>query len=315
MRPIAQALSGIAPGTALHRLLDCLLAQWPEHAPFVAKRFGSAYRGLDPVSERIANKIITIAGPALAGFCDDYRWFCRLVLEEELHFRRTGAYRLHEFASAQLEVYDNPEFMGRYTNGILVSQLLWVNHTGAFASYLDDFLAVNPAGYSHLEIGPGHGLLLSEAAVDARCTGATGWDVSASSLNSTALCLASLGVEGNVRLAQRDVFSLAGEFNRFDSVVLSEVIEHLEEPGRAVTIMASLVSPNGRAFIAAPLNSPAPDHIFLFKTPAEIADLVEAAGMTIERIGLFPATGYSLDRAEAEALTVTCTVIARRRAD
>jgi 2-polyprenyl-3-methyl-5-hydroxy-6-metoxy-1,4-benzoquinol methylase len=304
--------SGVEPNTALGKLLVCLIEGWPEHAKFVDKRFGEEYRGLDGVSERIAEKIVTIAGARLAEFCNDYRWFCRLLLTEELYFRRTGEYRLREFGSAQREVYDNSAFMSRYTNGILVSQLLWANHTGAFASYLTDFLAGNPSAYTHLEIGPGHGLLLSEAANDHRCARAVGWDVSASSMNSTAQCLCSLGIGDGVELAQRDIFSLEGETDRFDSVVLSEVIEHLEEPGRAVAIMSSLVNTGGRAFIAAPLNSPAPDHIFLFKKADEVADLVKAAGLTIERIGLFPATGYALERAETNSLTVTCAIVARR---
>src|ERR1700730_17721223 len=106
-----QPLLGVAQGTALARLLDCLLQQWPEHVAFVARRFGDTYRSFDAVSEQIAYKIITIAGSSLAEFCSDFRLFCRAMLVEELHFRRTGKYRLRDFASAQRDVYDDAGFM------------------------------------------------------------------------------------------------------------------------------------------------------------------------------------------------------------
>jgi 2-polyprenyl-3-methyl-5-hydroxy-6-metoxy-1,4-benzoquinol methylase len=301
----------VPPGTALSQLVDCVVERWPEHRTFLAKRFGDDYRTLDGVSERIARKIVTIAGAELPAYCDDYRWFCGTLLAEELHFRRSGEYRLSDFASAQREVYDNPAFMSRYTNGILVSQVLWANHTGAYAAYVERYLPGNPPGYSHLEIGPGHGLLLSEAATDPRCAELTGWDVSASSLRSTAHCLQQIGPRRAVRLEQHDIFALSASAGQFDSVVLSEVLEHLERPDRALEILATLLRPRGRTFIAAPVNSPAPDHIFLFRTPGDLAAMVRASGLVVEQIEVCPVTGYTVERAMRNSLTITCAIVAR----
>jgi 2-polyprenyl-3-methyl-5-hydroxy-6-metoxy-1,4-benzoquinol methylase len=299
-------------GSALHTLLSEILAAWPEHRYFIEKRFSSQYAALDNVSERIADRIVRIGGGDLERFCQDYRWFCQVLLTEEFHFRRTGGYRLSSFADALKEVYNNTNFMSRYTNGILVSQVMWANHTGAFDDYLGSYLAKNHPDYSYLEIGPGHGLLLAEAALDQKCKSVAGWDVSASSLNSTRHCLDAIGIKRPVNLEQHDIFSLSASAGTFDNVVVSEVLEHLEAPAVALRIIAELLKPDGRVFIAVPFNSPAPDHLFLFRKLQDLTEMVLAAGLTIDSAKQFPATGYTQERALERAVTITCALIAKK---
>jgi hypothetical protein len=94
--------------------------------------------------------------------------------------------------------------------------------------------------------------------------------------------------------------------------VLSEVLEHLERPKEAIEIIGQLLKPDGSVWINVPANGPAPDHLFLVRSPAEVAALVEAAGLKIEREAAFPLAGSNLDRALRQQLPISCCVTARR---
>lgn len=285
-------------------LAACLLETWPQHEGYLGKSFPAEEDRA--FGQELAAMIIRLAGDGLARLCADYRWTCERLVEEEIHFRRCGTYRLSRFEDAAREVYDRPDFMAPYLNGLLLSQLLWAHHRGVMAHYRDRFLA--EGGGRHLEVGPGHGLLLHLAAGSGRFDSLTGWDVSPTSLRRTAEALDRLGSTG-VALGCQDLRSPPSG-TRFDSIVVSEVLEHLEDPAAALRALAGLLAPGGRLFLNVPVNSPAPDHIHLFATPEEVVGLVEAQGLRVEDAAFFPVTGYSLERARKTRSTISCAVTA-----
>ncbi|MBF0340844.1 MAG: class I SAM-dependent methyltransferase [Magnetococcales bacterium] len=296
---------------ATHRLLEALLALWPDHRRYLEASFALRSPEALAATERTAALVERLAGPELPRYCEDYRFKCRLVQMEELHFRRTGHYRLSSFAQAKAEVYDNGPFMERYLNGILMTHIFWSNHAAVMHGYQTVFLPGNAPDYRHLEVGPGHGLLLHYAASDPRCAQATGWDISDASLAATAASLRLFGgAEHRVSLVKRDLFAADGNEERFDSIVISEVLEHLETPGQALALLARRLTPEGRMFIHVPVNGPSPDHIYLLRSPEEVTELVTSAGLRPLLAWIIPGTGYDEARARKEALMLSCVVIA-----
>lgn len=295
---------------ALAGLVEAVSAAWPEHCGFVGKSFG----GEDPEglnwAEAVAKLITALAGDGLPGVAADYRWTCERLLEEELHFRRSGAYRLATFAAAEREVYADAAFMGRYVNGLLLSHLFWANHRRVLRFYDQRFLPDDGRAFRHLEVGPGHGLLLYLAARRSGCRLAAGWDVSATSARHTRACLDRLGAPAAVAVECRDLLSCGTRPESFDSIVASEVLEHLEHPAEALAALRRLLVPGGRLFVNMPVNSPAPDHIHLLRRPEEVADLVADSGYRILETAFFPATGYTEERARRQEATISCAVIA-----
>src|SRR5262249_30627607 len=75
---------------ALSRLVELQLRVWPEHEEFLKTRFEHADLEF---AEKLSG-LIARATDSLEELAVDYRWFCDRMNEEELHFRRTGAYRL-----------------------------------------------------------------------------------------------------------------------------------------------------------------------------------------------------------------------------
>ncbi|NOT38931.1 MAG: methyltransferase domain-containing protein [Alphaproteobacteria bacterium] len=295
----------------LASLVQAQLAIFPEHESYLSTRFRNAAPRDLAFANELAAMIKTIAGQHLSHFCADYRWLAEVIIEEEIFFRREGRYRLSTFAEADAQVYSNEPYMRRYVNGILLSQLWWANHTSVMQYFRDTYLPGLPAGARHLEIGPGHGLYLYMAAREPRLASVAGWDVSPASIAVTTATFKALGYPGRIDLALVNLFDAPG--GQFDSITLSEVLEHVEEPDQALRAIARLLAPGGRAFINVPVNSPAPDHIILFRTPEAVFDTIREAGFDIEATHLAPISGATLERARKLALTISATAIARKR--
>jgi 2-polyprenyl-3-methyl-5-hydroxy-6-metoxy-1,4-benzoquinol methylase len=294
----------------LRKMLDTQLAAFPDHRGYLERRFENVNDSHLALADDLAAMVLKIAGSELDKHCQDYRWLSAALLDEELHFRRTGKYRLSSFAEANAQVYADREFMSRYMNGLLVSQLWWRNHTEVMHFYRDRFVKKNPAGFTHLEVGPGHGLFLYLAVASPNCKSAEGWDVSDASLSNTQSALAAMGAPFNIKLRKVNLFDAPNA--KFSSIVCSEVLEHLEQPAEALRILGSLLTDDGRIFLNVPANSPAPDHIYLFHSPEEVVDMVRASGFRIIEAAAYPTTGASLERARKAKLTVSAAIIASK---
>jgi 2-polyprenyl-3-methyl-5-hydroxy-6-metoxy-1,4-benzoquinol methylase len=200
-------------------------------------------------------------------------------------------------------------------NGLFVSDALWSNHANAMNDFAKIYLPTTAAGGHHLEIGPGHGMLLHLAMRFGAFESCSAWDVSATSIAHARDVLVLLGEADRVDLQLNDMYSevsLALNRGKFDTVVLSEVLEHLERPREALEIIGELLAPEGTVWINVPSNGPAPDHLFLLRSPQEAEDIVRSAGLTVVRTAAFPVAGASLERAIRQELPISCVLVAKR---
>jgi 2-polyprenyl-3-methyl-5-hydroxy-6-metoxy-1,4-benzoquinol methylase len=296
--------------SALGKLRQGMLAIWPEHERFLEKSFTARTPAQVEDSEFLAGLILRIKGENLAEFFGNYRWTCEQLTAEELSFRRTDRYRFASAAEVRSFVYDNADYMNRYLDGLLLSQLFWHNHAAAFSSLRREFLPANPAGYSHLEIGPGHGLLTFLAAADPKCVSCSAWDISPAALAEVKTNMRLLNPSTSVDLDLHDLAEPHPAGQKFDGVVLSEVLEHVENPQAMLKAVRGILKPTGRIFVNFPVNSPAIDHIVLLRRPEEVVSLVESAGFSVVDSKFFPMTGMSLERARKMDATISCVVTA-----
>ena len=301
----------------LRNLIDRLVERWPEHAGYIDKSFEGRAPDVLAVSEQLSRIVLALGAHMNGGvdrMIDDYRFLCEaIVLPEELHFRRHGGYRLSSFADAERECYANGPFMDRYMNGLLVSDVMWSNHAHAFGDYVNDYLPRLPEGAAHLEIGPGHGVFLYFAARDPRIARVEGWDISPTSIANTRSAMATLGVERPVELKLANMFeAAAGVEGGFDSIVMSEILEHLEDPVAALRAASRHLAPGGYLWVNVPANSPAPDHIFLVEGPDHARALVEEAGLDVVHQAAFPMSGSTLEKALKRKLSISCVVLGKK---
>lgn len=293
--------------SALARLLDLQIRETPQHERFLRRRLetvdSDGLKGLNELAEHVSKLIAGLERE----HAHDYDWICNVMLEEELHFRRAGRYRLSSFEDAVQQVYSNKELMTHYMRGLLMSQVWWSNHTQSMDFYRTRFLGGNRDGYSHLEIGPGHGLFLYFAAADKRSGDVRGWDISEASIALTADALHKLGLNDLPKLELVDLFK--GPTGSFDSMVFSEVLEHMEDPRAALDVLRTLLAPDGRLFINMPINSPAPDHLFNCDSPEDLEAFIAGSGFKVLDRAFFPATNQSLEAARKKKMTISCAFI------
>jgi 2-polyprenyl-3-methyl-5-hydroxy-6-metoxy-1,4-benzoquinol methylase len=295
--------------SSLAQLVDAVLRVWPEHRHYLEVSFEVRSPEMMHFSHRLGELVFKLCAHDIESFAQSYRWMCEKFNEEEIPFRRTGRYRLCALSDVIAEVYNNPIVMGHYMRGLLISQLFWVNHASVMHYYVSSFLPNTPTSFNHLEIGPGHGLLLCFAAMDSKSKTVSGWDISATSLESTRKSLLTLGLDKKVKLEIHDAATEKDDHSKFHSLVISEVLEHVEKPAELLSALKSRISAGGRIFINVPVNSPAPDHIFLWRTPEEVLEMVKATGYSIIESRFFPMTGYTEEKARKRLATISCAII------
>jgi 2-polyprenyl-3-methyl-5-hydroxy-6-metoxy-1,4-benzoquinol methylase len=309
-------LSSTIDGSAyprLARLAGAQAAETPAYARFIESRFSNAAADELALCEDLSGKILALAGSEISEFHRGFGFICEIQKEEEYYFRRHGRYRLNTFEEAYREVYSNKAYMNDYMNGLLMTQVFWSNHTSCIGYYKNSYLKSQGEQYDYLEIGPGHGLLLCEAASDPRCKSVTGWDVSEASIAQTRRALSQLHVARDVKLTLQDLFDAAGHEGQFDAVTFSEVLEHLEKPAEALQSLRRILKPGGTLLVNVPVNSPAPDHLYLLRSPEEAVEAVAKAGFEIVDTAFFPVTNCSLADARKRKLTISVCVVGRRR--
>lgn len=290
-----------AAGSRTRALLAAILARWPQHKAYLQRAFAGRDAGDCEEIDQLSGEILALAGRDLDRFADDYRWMCGLFLKHELAYRRSGSVAHADTAAIRAAYYDNDEAMGRYMRGLLVSQVVWPQHLGVHLAFRRDFLPRLADRYAYMEVGPGHGVTLAVAGADPRCGRLAGCDISATSLAMTRESLATLGVTRAVDLIQADICAQAPGGDRFDGILISQVLELVSSPQAAMAHLAARLCPGGRIFVNCPVRMLAPDHLRIWADGAEVEDLVRGAGLTLEvsrRIAADPsgnedAGGYS----------------------
>lgn len=292
-------------------VVEKVLEIWPEHAAYLFTNFQARSPAMMAAAEAAATAARRLMNGREISYAADYRWTCDRLREEELHFHRNGRYRLSSYAAAETEVYSDAQYMARYINGLLLTQVLWFNHVGTLEMFLSRFLAAAEEPFDYLEIGPGHGLMVYFVACAAACRSIEAWDVSEVSISETRAALRQLGVAKPVVLTAVDILKAELPDRAYDRIVISEVLEHLERPEDALRKLRRVIRPNGRLFVNVPINSPSPDHIYLLSNPQDVGELVERAGFSVESMELFATQGKPIEKALKNKISISAGVIAR----
>ncbi|MFD9887220.1 class I SAM-dependent methyltransferase [Streptomyces alboflavus] len=306
--PTVESLAGKG-APALSKIISRVVDLWPEHEKFLTISFA----GLDSLalrdSEEIASLVWKLVEPEIDAVVASYRWVCQRLLQEELYFRRHGCYRYASVREVEESGFFDSEDIHHYHRGLLLSQVLWRNHANVSQVYVRDFLSRCDPGSRLLEVGPGHGLFLALAARHATEV-LTGWDISSEGLQYTRRNLDEMGVR-DVDLALHDIQDGVPGNGGFDRVVASELLEHVENPGEVLRSLAGVMRQGAEIFINVPVNSPAPDHVYLWNSPEEFFEFSASNGIVPLETYIFPMSGYSERRAIEDRVSISCVIIGR----
>lgn len=289
--------------TRLDQIINLVSEKNPQHGKKLKKTLGvmetEFYDKADTFFAAY-EKFATSQGKDFSYGVDSYLQMIADMMGEYLDFARTGEYSCKSFSDAFEKVYNNPDVMEGYMHGLLFSQFLWKHHYSILDFYSQNITSYGSDLKSYLEIGGGHGLYVSEAINKlGDSLNYNMLDISESSLDLAKMFIQS----NNVNYILSDIFEFQSK-DKFDFISMGEVLEHVEDPGKLLSVLNSLLSDNGVIFITVPTNAPAIDHIYLFRNAFEIEELIEAAGFTIDKsIGVY-SEDVSPEKGERDGITM-----------
>ena len=166
----------------------------------------------------------------------------------------------------------------RYLPGMFVSHFVWPQHYLMQRGFQDLLLPRVANSKSFFEVGVGCGVYSKLTLTNLRQTRGVGFDISQFALDYTGWMLNRFGLRERYQLENLDIRH--GYHTPCDFLICQEVLEHLENPAEFCCWLANMVRPGGHAAdITAALNAAHSDHIFLFNNPAELEDMLRAAGL------------------------------------
>jgi 2-polyprenyl-3-methyl-5-hydroxy-6-metoxy-1,4-benzoquinol methylase len=300
------------PDDLIRQFVDEVLAENPSHRNFLdpsLTAMNDESRGglLDYIRYCLAR------GLSLPYLANCYNTITIDTQMEQIYFRRHRQYRYSTFKEVAEQVYFDAEYMKKYMYGLALTGFLWPGH----AAMQQFFVRTFPRGRhgSYLEIGPGHGYYFRQAAALGSFHRMIGVDISPASveLSRDLMRYHPLETAAEFDILEADFLQFSSDVGPFSCVVMGEVLEHVEEPGRFLRKIAELSEADAHIYVTTCLNAPAVDHIFLFSTLSELEDLARDSGLAIAESFVAPYAGKSIAECEAGRLPVNVAFVMRKR--
>jgi SAM-dependent methyltransferase len=221
---------------------------------------------------------------ALGRAASGYASFAFDSMRRQKAFEVERQYRSKSYAEAAQEVYFNEEHMTEeYLPGLLLSHYLWPHHYRQLQFFDTAFLEPmrRSEDPSFAEVGVGTALYSRRLLCAVATARGTGFDISPSSCAFAEQHMRAIGAADRYRMRRQDI--IVHPVEPVPWLVCVEVLEHLEDPLTFLKCLRAALAPGGRAFITAALNAAHADHIYLYRSPQEVWQQLEAAGFAVEQ--------------------------------
>ena len=270
-----------------------------------------SYNMIDGSSKEELNNYLTFCmsnGLTLQYLADSYNLIVQDTLKEQVYFKKNGRYRYSTYQEVAGRVYLNPDYMSKYMYGLGITSYLWPQHI-EYKSFYEKHFPFGKKG-NYLEIGPGHGVFFKYALDKASFDEFVGVDISPTSLEMTKSILADK-LDSNIELIEADFLEFDSG-DRYDAIVMGEVLEHVENPSDFMNKIYSLANDDCFIFITTCVNAPAIDHIQLFRYPSEIEQKFVEANLKIKESKYIPYGNLTYEESMERKLPVNVAYILSR---
>ena len=265
-----------------------------------------------PLISSFDTELFTLFGSDTKKISDAVTGYAKFSLEAmklQVKFQKTHEYESASYAKANNQVYQNRDYMfNLYLPGILISHYLWRHHYKQQIFFDELFLPeISDKGSLFFDVGIGTGFY-SKRMLEKTSMKGVGFDMSPHSIEFTQALLKSHGLNARYSTRLEDICKFKDNVQA-DVIINVEVLEHLEDPQGFLQCLVAMLKPGGRAFIAAAVNAPNEDHIYLYRSGEEVAKHIEESGLSI----IHNSYDYAYDpRQNGELVPVNAVFIAKK---
>jgi hypothetical protein len=213
---------------------------------------------------------------------DGYAEFCTEALRAQVFFEKTGHYQATNYQDVIKACYHSAEYMEkRYLPGQYLSHSIWPHHQRMLRHFVGTLLPeISDDVKLFYEVGVGCGMYSQVTLQCLRNTRGIGYDISDYALDFTMRILEAHGLADRYQTLNQNIIS-DPIVDKCDFVISQEVLEHLEDPQSFIGGLHAAVRPGGWSYITAAINAAHTDHIYLYRSAAEVKAQIEAAGWTV----------------------------------
>lgn len=294
----------------LRDFASAILEENPVHARFLQ-------RSIADMSDEVRGDLIAYLeycvrrGLSLKYLATCYNTIVNDTLGEEFFFLKHGRYRYSTFADVARNVYFDMEYMRKYMYGLALTASLWPNHARLSEFFTQTF--PRGVGGRYLEVGPGHGYYFRRALELGSFDSVLGVDISPASVEMTRDILSDACISNDsAQVIEADFLSFEAAPESFSCIVMGEVLEHVERPTAFLDRIRDLSNALTHIFITTCINAPAVDHIYLFRSRAELEQLIISSGFTIAERCYAPYTGKTLEQSEQLNLSINVAYVVHK---
>lgn len=232
-------------------------------------------------------------------------------MKENYYFVKNGfSYRYKCFDEVNRAVYGNDSFMRKYMCGLELSSFLWTNHYRVlkFFERNQNYLK----GPRYLEIGVGFGLYLDRVSEHNEMQEYVACDVSPTSLEKCQNFMNFRNKKLNIRYLCGDIMQASFE-KKFSSIVMGEVLEHVERPLDLLKKCYALLENDGCLYITTAINAPTVDHIFLFENEEAVFEIIRRSGFAVIDYICVAVNDINLQRARKKKMAISIAAFLKKR--
>lgn len=242
-----------------------------------------------------------------------YNFIVKETFREQMFFNKHKRYRYATFNEVASSVYMDNDYMKKYMYGLAITSFLWKQHQ-VMHTFFENHLPKEKSG-TFLEIGPGHGYYFMKALTLTAFDHLTAIDISPTSVEMTKeIVKQSVGMNTGKKwdIHQCD-FLMMETTNKYDGLVMGEVLEHVENPVAFLKKIHSIVHEDSFVYITTCANAPEIDHLYLFKNEIEVIKMAEDCGFTVKEKLIVPYGNYTVEETNEKELPLNIALTLAKR--